>query len=148
MLQLLHQIVDFLPGILLPLVGQVEVNHGGFQPCMAEELLNAAQVDSGLQQMGGIGVAQSVDANVLFCDAGELFCSAKSALDTAFGHGQGGGGCLFAVSADGGKDKMRMSMRFPVLSQDIDGCVRQGDIAVLRPFAAVDMEHPSCTVDI
>jgi hypothetical protein len=100
MLQLLHQIIDFLPGILLPFVGKVEVNHGGLQACMAEEL-----------------------------------------LDTAFGHGQGGGGCLFAVSADGGKDKMGMSMRFPVPSQDIDGCLRQGYIAVFGPFAAVNMEH-------
>lgn len=54
MLQLLHQVVDFLPGILLPLIGQMEVNHGSLQSDMAEELLNAAQVDSGLQQMGGI----------------------------------------------------------------------------------------------
>jgi hypothetical protein len=82
-----------------------------------------------------------VYANVLFCDAGELFGSAKSALDTAFGHGQGGGGGLFAVSADCGKDKMGMSMRFPVPSQDIDGCLRQGYIAVFGPFAAVNMEH-------
>lgn len=92
MLQLLHQIVDFLPGILLPLIGQMEVNHGGLQAGMAEELLNAAQVDSGLQEMGGVGVPEGVDANVLFCDTGQLFGSAKSAMDTAFGHGQGGGG--------------------------------------------------------
>ena len=65
-LQLLHEIVDFLPGILLPLVGKVEVNHGGFQAGVSEELLNAAQVDAGLQKMGGVGVPEGVDADVLF----------------------------------------------------------------------------------
>jgi hypothetical protein len=55
-LQLLHKIIDFLPGILLPLVGQIEINHGGFQLCMVEELLNVAQVDAGFQEMGGVGM--------------------------------------------------------------------------------------------
>lgn len=61
-----HQIVDDADGSLMPLGGEMEVDHGGIQTAMAEILLNAPDVDPGLQQMGGIRVPEGVDGNALF----------------------------------------------------------------------------------
>ena len=45
----------------MTLGGQVQIDQGGIEAAMAEVLLNAAEVDRGLQKMGGIRMAQSVD---------------------------------------------------------------------------------------
>ncbi len=126
----------------------MEVHHGGFQADMTEELLNGSQVDAGLQEMGGIGVSEGVNGDVLFRDAGQLFGSSEGALDTAFGHSRGSIRRSPAVSSDSREDKPRMPMGFPMLPEDMEGSFRQGDVAVFCPFATMDMNHLSCTVDI
>ena len=57
MLEPIHERIDVGERIFLPLVGQVQIDHGGLQAGVPQILLNEAQVDPGLEQMGGIGVA-------------------------------------------------------------------------------------------
>jgi hypothetical protein len=54
---LLHEIVDPADGVLLALGSQVEVEHGGLQRAMAEVLLDQAEADAGLEQMGRVASA-------------------------------------------------------------------------------------------
>ena len=57
MVESLHDLIDQLTGILLPFLGKVEIDHGGFELGMAHVALDDPQVDSGFEEMGGIGVA-------------------------------------------------------------------------------------------
>ena len=55
-----HQIIDDLLGIVLRIGGEVGVTGGGQDRVMAEDLLHLKQIHTGLDQMGGIGMAQTV----------------------------------------------------------------------------------------
>ena len=51
---------------MLGLVGQVGIADGGENGMMAEEFLHLDQVDAGLDQVGGIAVAQTVRGDLFF----------------------------------------------------------------------------------
>ena len=51
---------------MLGLVGEMGVTDGGENGMMAEELLYLDQIDAGLDQMGGIAVAQAVGRDLFF----------------------------------------------------------------------------------
>jgi hypothetical protein len=53
--------MDALHGIFLSLVGQRQIDHGGFEVCMAQVTLHGAEVDASFEQMGGIGRPERVD---------------------------------------------------------------------------------------
>ena len=72
----------------MPLLGQMQIDHGGFELGMAHGTLHGAEVDTGLEQMGGIGMPEGMGSDVSFADTGALFGLAKSALDAAAGHGR------------------------------------------------------------
>ena len=57
MVQPSHDGVDELGGVLLPLLGEVEVDHGGLQVRVAQVPLDGPEVPPRFQQVGGIGVA-------------------------------------------------------------------------------------------
>ncbi len=52
----LHYLIDQLAGTLLAFLGKVQIDHGGFELGMAHVPLDDAQVHSGFEEMGGIGV--------------------------------------------------------------------------------------------
>ncbi len=56
-----HGVIDDLVGIFLPLLCQVQVDHGGFKVGVAQIALYNADVDACFKQVRGIGVPQSVD---------------------------------------------------------------------------------------
>ena len=66
MVESLHHVIDQLAGVFLALLGEVEIEHGGFQSGMAHVALDDAQVDTGFEEMGGVGMAQGVYRNALF----------------------------------------------------------------------------------
>jgi len=86
MIESLHHVIDQLAGVLLTLLGEVEIEHGGFETGVAQVALDDAQVDSGFEEMGGVGVAQSMDRNALFEYPGGPLGLAKGTLDAALGH--------------------------------------------------------------
>ena len=54
--ELVHQ----AQGVLAGLMGQVQIDHGGGDLFMAQELLDGVQMRAGFQEMGGKGMAQGV----------------------------------------------------------------------------------------
>ena len=57
MVESLHHVVDQVASIFLTLLGEVEIEHGGFELSMAHVTLDDAQVDTGFEEMGGVGMA-------------------------------------------------------------------------------------------
>ena len=64
-LEIGHQPVERLLQALEARLGDVHVDLGGAQRLVAEQLLNCAQRDAILEQMGAVAMAQSVDRGVL-----------------------------------------------------------------------------------
>ena len=50
----LHDVVDDVGGILVALLGEVEIEHGGLQSGVAEVALDDAEIDAGFQEMSGV----------------------------------------------------------------------------------------------
>lgn len=87
MIESLHYVIDQLAGVLLTLLGEVEIKHGGFESSMAHVTLDDAQIDTGFKEMSGVGMAQGVDRNSFFANVGIPLGTAQGTLDAAFGHG-------------------------------------------------------------
>jgi hypothetical protein len=121
MVQALHYLIDQLTGILLPLLGKVEIDHGGFELGMAHVSLDDPQVDAGFEEMGGIGVAQGVNGDPFFSDPCSNLGPAEGALDTALGHGRRSVLCSITVSAKGGEEEARMAVGHPIAAEQIEG---------------------------
>ena len=132
----------------MALVRQVEVEPGGCAVCMAHGALHSAEVDARFAQMGGIGRAERMDADVAFADARPLDRFAERALDAAAAHGRGRGGPVLAIASRGGKEPGGVAMGCPGAAQEFQGVMRQGDLAVLGALAAVDVEHRARAIDI
>src|SRR3972149_8170244 len=119
MVQSLHHLIDQLAGVLLTLLGEVEIEHGGFQLGVTHVALDGAQVDSGFKEVGGVGMAQRVYGNSLFTDGGLKLGATEGSLDAAFGHG-GLSLCGFsAASAQGREEKVGMAVGEPIAAQQV-----------------------------
>ena len=53
----LHHGIDNVIGILQAFVGKMEIDHGGLDVGVTEILLDDPKIDSGFEQMSGIGMA-------------------------------------------------------------------------------------------
>jgi len=156
MVQALHQLIDQLAGILLTLLGEVEVDHGGFHLGMAHVFLDDAQVDASLQEMGGVAVAQGMNGDTFFSDSCIILGTTEGALDTTFGHGSLSLLCSIAVSAKGREDETRMTVGHPIAAQQVEGGLGKRHVAIpstssgqaLGTLATVDMDHHAAAVDI
>jgi hypothetical protein len=51
-----HEGVEALVGILMPFVGEVEVDHGGCELGMSQVALDEPGIDTRFEQMGGVGM--------------------------------------------------------------------------------------------
>ncbi len=70
----------------MPLGGQMQVNHGGGQTAVAQILLDAPDVDTCFEQMGGVAVAKGVDGDT-FCDGQRGQCLSQGTPDGIAPHG-------------------------------------------------------------
>ena len=61
-----HQGIDELGGVVPGVGGQVGVLGGGEDRVVAEDLLHLEQIDTGLDQMRGVAVAQAVRSDLFF----------------------------------------------------------------------------------
>ena len=89
-----------------------------------------------------------MDADVSFDDASPLGRCAESALDAAAAHGRGRGGQVFVIASRSGKEPGGVAMGFPGEAQELQGVMRQGDLAVLGALAAVDVDHVARAIEI
>ena len=97
--------------------GQVGIDDGGEGAFVAEVDLNLAEVFALFEQVGGVRVAERVDMGVFF-DAAGFEGQTETTLESATGHGLGGGAGPLAATALGGEEKGWMAMGFPVLAQE------------------------------
>lgn len=62
---MLHEAVDGVEGVVADLTGEVGIEDGGPETGMAEVFLNQLELDTRLEKVSGIGVAQGVDVGPL-----------------------------------------------------------------------------------
>jgi hypothetical protein len=74
----------------------MEVEHGGLQGAMAQVLLDQTEVDPGFEQMGCVGMSESVDRDPLL-DAELQDQLPQGGIDTGGCHRSRGGAGQFAV---------------------------------------------------
>src|SRR3972149_12032267 len=148
MVQFHHHLIDQLAGVLLTLLGEVEIEHGGLQLSVTQVALDGAQVDSGFKEVGGVGMAQRVYGNSLFTDGGLKFGATEGSLDAAFGHGSLRLLDSSTASAQGREEKAGMAVGGPIAAPQLKSSLGQSDVAILGALAAVDMDHHARAIDI
>ena len=62
----MHEGIDTRIGIFMPFLGQMQVNHGGFESGVSEVELDEAEVDTGFEEMGGVGMSEGMDGEAGF----------------------------------------------------------------------------------
>jgi hypothetical protein len=55
-----HESVEALVGVFMPFMGEVEVEHGGFELGMPQVALDEPRIDAGFQQMGSIRMPERI----------------------------------------------------------------------------------------
>jgi len=96
--------------------GEMGGDGGGGWRMMSHSVLDEAQIDAGLQPMGGIAVSQGVPRSTLVDTTVREGCP-EGLLHTGAGHGRGGGGHADTATAWSGAKPGGMAVRFPVLAQ-------------------------------
>ena len=108
-----HERIDLGVRVLLPVAGEMEVDRRRLERLVAEVLLDKAEVDAGLEEMGGVAVPQGVDRDAFL--HGELLDdTAQGALDRRSGHRLASGSAGLACASQRGEEEPRISMRRPV----------------------------------
>lgn len=129
-------------------LSEMEVEHGGFQARMAHVLLDEAEVDACFQEVGCIGMAKGVDRDPFLSDACLELGSAESALDAGFGHRVWGVRGAFSISSESWEKESGVAVSDPLISQEWQSGLREGDIAILGTLASVDVDHHAFGVDV
>lgn len=112
--------IDQLAGILLTLLGKVEIDHGGFELGMAHVTLDDSQIDSGFEKMGGIGMAEGMNGDRLFMDSSSDLGATEGALNTTFGHGRGSLLGSITASAKSREEEPRMVVGGPIAAEQVE----------------------------
>ena len=66
----MHERVDTLVGIFMSFVGEVEVDHGGFESRVPQVELDEAEVHPSFKQMGGVRMSARFDIMLYLMDNG------------------------------------------------------------------------------
>ncbi len=101
----------------MPFVGEVEVEHRGFELGVPQVALDESGVDPGFEQMGSIGMPQGMDSDAHFGDRGLVFRFAEGALNTGATHREGRRRTLGVLPPSGGKEPGGVPMGFPVAAE-------------------------------
>jgi hypothetical protein len=133
--------MDALVSLFVPFLGQMPGEPSGCKPRVAEGALDEAEVDASFEQMGGGRMPQGMRGNAHLVNAGALFGFTEGALDSVAAHRLSGGGALLLITSSSGDKPDGVTVSGPGRSQKFQGVLRQGDGAVLGPFASVDMDH-------
>ena len=126
---------------------QVGIDDGGHGAFVAEVDLNLAKVLALFEQVGGVRMSQRMDMGLLFNAAG-IEGQAESPLEGGAAHRLGGGGSAQAAVTFGGKQEGRMAVGFPLLAQEQQGALGQGDVAVAIAFARANMQEHASGIDV
>jgi hypothetical protein len=127
--------------------GQVRVDDRGRGAVVPEIDLDLAEVLALFEHVGGVGVAQGMDMSGLGDPSG-FEGQAEGALEGGAAHGLGGGEGFLVAVAFAGEQQGGMTMRFPLLAQELERAVGQRNIAVLVALAAADVQEHAFGIDI
>jgi hypothetical protein len=142
-----HELIDYVGGVLSSRGSKVGVDGGGGRRGVAEAFLDMAERDAGVEEVGGVGMAEGMDGGVL-TDAGVLEGEAEGSLDAGDGEGMIGGGHGGGAVAGGGEEPEGVAMGLPEDAQHVQGGGRERDIAILAPFAVADVDEGASAVDV
>jgi hypothetical protein len=123
------------------------VETGGGGRGMSQILLNQAQVDSRLQQMGCPARPQRMNRRV-FVEATVFEGFPERALHAAPGHRVGGGRQADSPTTRRWEDQHGMAMRDPIPPKPFQRPVWQGDIPIFPSFATTDVKQQASAVDL
>ena len=104
-----HHGVNDVVGMFMALGGEMEIDHGGVEAAVAEILLDAPDVDAGLQKMGGIAVPEGMNGDA-FCEVKLFHNASERALNRGIAHGFLGGWPLVATATESGEYPGGISM--------------------------------------
>ena len=82
----MHEGVQALVGLFLPLVGEVEGEHRRFELRVPQVTLDETGMHASFEQMGGVRMPQGMDGDAHFRDLGPVFGCAEGALDAGATH--------------------------------------------------------------
>ena len=120
----------------------VQIDHGGGQPRVAQEHLDSSQIVTGLQKMGGKTVPQGVDAYP-FLNAG-FFPSVF--VNVSYGGVREG--LVFAVLERGGEEVGSGLAGFVVLAKFLKKLGGENAIALFAPFSIFHLDQHVFAVDM
>jgi hypothetical protein len=113
----MHESLETLISLFMPFVGEVEVEHGGFE----------------------LGMPLG--------DTGSLFGFTEGALDTGVTHRGSRRRPLDVIAPGGGKEPGGVTMGSPVGAEQHEGICGQGDVPVFGALATMDMDLEALTID-
>ena len=73
----IHQFVNAIDGAILGVLGEAGIAGGGENGMMAKKLLHLDQIDTGLDQVGCIAVAQAVGVDVFLRPMSATTCASS-----------------------------------------------------------------------
>jgi hypothetical protein len=105
----------------MPFMGEVSVEHGGFELGRAQGALEEPGGHAGFEQMGGVRMSEGMDSHPCLGEAGPVCGATEGALDTRAT--QRGGRCstLGVIAPGGRKEPGGVPMGFPVGAQQREG---------------------------
>lgn len=120
----------------------MEINHGGVDAFMAQQVFDGHDIEAVLKQVGGIGVPECVDGHLLD-DACVLFCLLHGPLHASLGipavEVASGTSVNLLVSAV--EEPHRWLLGFEIGLHTPDGDIGKRDVAVLLALSFPNMEH-------
>jgi hypothetical protein len=132
----------------MPLVGEVEVEHGGCELGMPQGALEEPRSDAGFQQRGGIRMPEGREGDAHCGDTSSLFGGAAGALDPGATH-RGSRRRPWDVSAPGGgKEPGGVTLGCPGGAEQHEGIGGQGDVPVFGALATMDLALEALTIDV
>ena len=143
----LYEAVDHLTTLGVGTRREVCVEGRGLDGLVAQIDLNLAQVHSGVQQMGGVRMAQGMHGGLLV-NAGLLEGGPKGGLHALLGHRLRRGSGLISRAPQSRKEPERGAVGEPLLSQQFPEPARQRHKAIFAPFAEPDVQQHAGRVDI
>jgi hypothetical protein len=127
--------------------GQMGVDGRDGRTLVAEVDLDLPEVLALFQEMGRVTVAQTVNVRGLL-DAADPQPEPEGPLQSgALDRFGGGGGALAAVTF-GREEPGFMPMSLPLFSEQLEGALRQGDIAVRVAFARADVQEHALGIHV
>ena len=128
--------------------GQMGVKGRHRRALVTEIDLDLPEILTLLQEMGGVGMAQSVNVSGLLHSAGPKSKAEGPLQSGALDRCGGGVGALLSAVTFGREEPARMLMSLPLLAEPLQGALRQGDIAIAIAFARADVQEHALGIHI